>query len=219
MSNDRLDDNVEIERERVIALYVLAFDRGDLDALAQILNRAADDPELDRRIAGINGALHADAGLPSMEEQAQVVRRLLLRHFPEETTAPVVQPLTVGDVASRLQADYAASTALSEHDRKVNQQLVASPVAVPLPVHGPSVARLAAQLRLSASDEYWEAFRRTAVLLSIARQRGEIELAAARRQQHGRSSSASRRRQPPGASASDDQHTGGQGRSQEEPTQ
>jgi hypothetical protein len=205
MSDDRLNDSLEIERERTIALYVLAFDRGDFDALAQILDLAAKDPVLDRRIAGINSALHADAGLPPMEEQAQVVRRLLLRHFPEESAAPVVQPLTVGDVASRLQADYPASGALSEHDRKVNQQLVTSPMAVPLPVHGPSVARLAAQLQLSASDEYWEAFRRTAVLLSIARQRGEIELAAARRQQRPRSSQPSRRRQPPDASASSDQ--------------
>lgn len=192
MTIDRSNDRVDIEREKAIAQYILAFDRGDLDALAQILDRAAEDPELDRQIASINGVLHAEAGLPKPEDQAQVVRGLLLRYFPDESAAPVVKPLTVSEVAFRLQADYTSSRAISEHDREVNRQLLASSISVSLPVNVMSVARLAAQLQLSASEAYWDAFRRTAVLLSMARQRGEIELAAARRQRTTKSSTRSR---------------------------
>lgn len=218
MSNDRFNDRGEMERDEAIAQYILAFDHGDLDALAQILDRAIDDPELDRQIAGINAVLHAEAGLPRPEEQAQVVRRLLLRHFPDETAEPVVRPLTVGEVALRLQADYATSGAISEHDRKVNQQLVSSSVSVPLPAHGANIARLAAQLQLSASEAYWEAFRRTAALLSVARERTEIELAAARRQQRTRSSPPSRRKQSQVSGAPKNMDDT-EGHPREEPTQ
>jgi hypothetical protein len=181
-----------MEREKAIAQYILAFDRGDLDELAEILDRAAEDPELDRQIAGINGVLHAEAGLPNLEDQAQAVRGLLLRYFPDESSAPAVEPLTVSEVATRLQADYATSRAVSEHDRELNHQLLASLTLVPSPVNDASIARLVAQLDVSASEAYWEAFRRTAVLLSIVRQRGEIELAAARSQRHVRSSKRAR---------------------------
>src|SRR5215472_6015672 len=105
MTTDRSNDRVDMEREKAIAQYILAFDRGYLDELAEILDRAAEDPELDRQIAGINGVLHAEAGLPKQEDQAQVVRGLLLRYFPDESSAPAVEPLTVSEVATRLQAD------------------------------------------------------------------------------------------------------------------
>lgn len=182
------------KREAAVHRYVQAFDDGDLDALAAVLAEAEVDAELDRHIASVNAALHAEAGLQSVEEQAQIVRRLLLQHlpsaFPQPEPAP--RPLVVGDVAARLQADRAALRAVVVEDHEANRRLLGNDIPLPLPLTEEALARLATRLGVTAGPRYWEAFRRTAIVLAMARQRGQAEMAAARRQSPPRRSRAVR---------------------------
>lgn len=173
----------EYQRELALLRYVQAFDAGDLDALAAILSEAMNDPELDRQIININAALHAEAGLQPTGEQAQLVRKLLLQHVPSGFHADeeMEQPLTVGSVAARLQADETQGRPLTPSDRQANQLLLTSQEPVPSPINSGLIAKLATRLQVSASDRYWELFRRAAVMLAIARKQGQVQIAAARR--------------------------------------
>jgi hypothetical protein len=171
-------------RELALHRYLAALERGDLDALADALTPAETDAELDRRIAGLNAALHAEAGLQPVAEQAQTVRRLLLRHLPSgvERPEPAATPLTVGDVAARLQAEQAAAGLAPVTDLEVNRRLLTDASPVPQPLTEAALAVLIEQTGAGGSARYWELFRRAAIRLAVTRQRGRAELAAARRQ-------------------------------------
>ena len=196
--------NTERQRELAIYRYVLAFDTGNLDELALVLAEAEQDPELDRAIMSINATLHEEAGLQPIQEQAQLVRKLLLQHLPSGfTDSGVDQPsLTVGDVAARLQSDETSGRQLALPDRLVNQRLLGSKEPLPIPINAGKVSELAARLQINASDRYWELFRRAAVILGITRKQNQIQIAAARLQS-GRLSQnrrASDPKKPKGAS-------------------
>jgi hypothetical protein len=197
MTEERAFSDAEWQRELALQRYIEAFDRGDLDGITDVLAQAETDPELDRRLAGVNAALHADAGLQPVEEQARLVRRLLVQHLPSglprEDEPPA--PLTVGDVAAKLQAERAAGPA-PVTDRDANARLLGNLTPLPERVTTGTIARLAEQLGVAASTRYWEAFRRAATILGMARQHGEAQLAAARRQQAPRRTRPARREQP-----------------------
>jgi hypothetical protein len=184
MNEEATRRDAEPARELALQRYLEAFDRGDLDALAEALAFAERDPELDRRITGVNAALHAEAGLQPAAEQAQTVRRLLLRHLPSglERPAPVEAPLTVGDVAARLQAEEAAAGLALVTDREANRRLLTDATPVPQPLTERALMALVEQAGVGGSARYWELFRRAAIRLAVTRQRGQTELAAARRQ-------------------------------------
>ncbi|MGI8549443.1 MAG: hypothetical protein ACR2PL_01415 [Dehalococcoidia bacterium] len=120
-------------------------------------------------------------------EPARTVRSLLHKHVPsgfpelDSTTTP----LTVGDVAARLQSDHAAGRPIPSVDRLTNQRLLRNGIAVSRPVTAAVVAQLKELLHVEGSDRYWEVFRQAAVKLGMARQQGQIQLVAARRQQQG----------------------------------
>jgi hypothetical protein len=195
-------------RERLLHHYVQAFDAGDLEAIAAVLAAAETDPELDARIRSVNEALHAEAGLQPLDEQAVTVRRLLYQYLPSGTADrddEVDLPLTVGEVAARIKADEGTAQRLAAADRFANQQLLASELTVPETVTAPAIADLAARLQAAASPRYWETFRRTAVMLQMARGRERVGLMAARRRA-ARRAFGHKSRPKPG--------TGGQGEAQ-----
>ena len=181
----RLRDG-ETARQLALDHYLAAFDQVDLDALAEVLMLAESDPELDRRIAGVNAALHAEAGLQPAAEQAQIVRRLLLRHLPSgvERPEPAATPLTVGDVAARLGAEAATAglAPAADADREVNRRLLTDATPLPQPLTERALSTLIEQTGVGGSARYWELFRRAAIRMAVARERGRAELAAARRQ-------------------------------------
>jgi hypothetical protein len=180
MMHERPNADQERQRELTVYQYVLAFDRGDLDTIEEIVRQAESDPELDRQLASVNAALHAEAGLQPLKEQAQTVRRLLLRHMPT-AMAEEEPPLTVGEVAARVRSDPPTGRTLSLADRLANEQLIGSKVLVPDQATTAMIAKLARDLGLDASARYWELFRRAAVVLGISRQHEQVQLAAARR--------------------------------------
>src|SRR4051794_32179313 len=95
-------------RDQQVERYILALDRGDFDTVAAILAAAEADPELDRLLVEVDGALHAEAHLTTRTKDKKTVRALLWKHLPSANLEAETGPPTVGDVAARLQADHAS---------------------------------------------------------------------------------------------------------------
>lgn len=117
-------------------------------------------------------------------EQARTVRQLLLRHMPRavEPPEPRTDPLTVGDVAARLQSEEAVAGLALITDRETNRALLSNQTPLPLPLTESALRALIDRLAAGGSDRYWEGFRRSAIRMAVATQRGRAELAAARQQ-------------------------------------
>lgn len=181
--NKFMETNDDRQRELALHRYIRAFDQGDLDAIEAVLNESLRDPELERQIAEVNAAIHEETGLQSIKEDAETVRSLLLRHLPtavlgdEDVPAP-----TVGDVAARIQADLVIRRQLLPSDKMANQRLLGVTVSVPAGATTSSIARLAHELDVPASDRYWEIFRREAVMAAMAQEEAQVEILAARKQ-------------------------------------
>lgn len=177
------------ERESSIAWaetalrYLDALDAGDAGALAALWEQAAENPQLEQVLGELTDGLAAEDDLsPSWEADAERVRGLLRQHlpsaFPTEAAPP---PLTVGDVAARLQSDSALGTRLTDADRAANSRLLADATPIPEELGLPHFEKWQTTLGISAGVSYWRAFRQAAVLLAMGRCQQAGELAAARR--------------------------------------
>ncbi len=176
-----MDD--ESWRDLALHRYIQAVDTGDLEALAEILEEAVFDSKLDRQIAAVNAAMHDEAGLGGLEHDAQTVRVLLLRHMPTAALPAEQQPVpTVGDVAARIQGDQVLRQQLPAADHLVNRGLITSSAPVPIPATTTTIAQLAQELNVVASETYWEIFRRESVTAAMVHGVAGLQLAAARTQ-------------------------------------
>lgn len=170
-------------RELLLDRYVLAIDSGDLEGLAAALEAAyetsREDPEIERLIAEIDRAYREEAELTPMEVDARLVREILRRCVPSafETHEQLQKPLTVGDVASRLQAQGRVRPS----DEEINRSLLGNTTLLPNPVTGPVVKKLAAYLGAGGSDLYWRSFRDEAITMGISRSHDQAQLAARER--------------------------------------
>jgi hypothetical protein len=175
-------------RDQQVERYILALDRGDFEAVAEILAAAESDPELDRLLVDVDGALHAEAHLTTRAEDAQKVRTLLWKHLPSANLEAESGPITVGDVASRLQDQHAMGKQLLRGaDVIANERLHGNRTPLTEKLNARYIKQLADSLDIEASPMYWESFRRAAVVLAMARDAGAVQLAAAR-QRRGRTS-------------------------------
>lgn len=68
-------------REKAIHLYVQALDEGDMEVVAQILDAACDDPELELIITEINSAYQEEEQLTPIATDAEIIRNLLHKHL------------------------------------------------------------------------------------------------------------------------------------------
>ncbi len=163
--------------------YLDALDAGDINTLAALWEQAAANPELEQVLGELTDGLAAEEGAwPSWEADAARVRDLLREHLPSGFSAPEEPPpLTVRDVAARLQSDNAVAGRLSVADRTANSRLLADTTPVPEELGLPHFEKWKTTLGVSASPHYWRAFRQTAVLLAMGRCQQAGELAAARR--------------------------------------
>jgi hypothetical protein len=162
--------------------YLDALDAGDVDTLARLWEQATVDPELEKVLGELTDGLAAEEGpTPSWEADAAQVRALLRQHLPAAfAAAEAPAPLTVGDVAARLQADSALGARLSAADRAANSRLLGDPTPVPEELGLPQFEKWQATLGVRAGPHYWRAFRQAAVLLAMGRCQQAGELAAAR---------------------------------------
>lgn len=163
--------------------YLDALDTGDVVALAELWEKAADNPVLAMTLGELTDGLAIEEGVtPSWETDAARVRSLLQQHllsgFSEKIT-PL--PLTVRDVAARLLTDSTLVARWTEADRAANSRLLADPTPLPDELGLPHFEEWQSTLGVHASARYWRAFRQAAVLLAMGRCQQAVELAAARR--------------------------------------
>lgn len=163
--------------------YLDALDAGDVARLAELWEQAAADPQLEQVLSELTDGLAIEEECdPVWEADAEKVRLLLREHlpsaFPSEAEPP---PLTVGDVAARLQVDSVLGKRLSAADKAANSRLRMDATPVPEELGLPHFEKWKTTLGVTASSHYWRAFRQAAVLLAMGRCHRAGELAAARR--------------------------------------
>lgn len=183
MQRDKENERMRA-RERLLDRYVLAIDDGDLEEVAATLNAAyeasRDDPEIDRLITEINRAYREEEGLTPLAADAHLVRELLRRCVPSafDTHDHLKRPLTVGDIASRLQAQGRVRLG----DDETNHALLGSIISLPKPLTAPAIKKLAGELGAGGSEFYWRTFRDEAITMGISRSHDQAKLAARERQ-------------------------------------
>jgi hypothetical protein len=155
-----------------------ALDAGHLDAVGALWEQAAADPDLERALGELTDGLATEEGPErTWEADAERVRALLRRAMPSAFPAEAEPgPLTVGDVAARVQADAALGWRLSAADREANARLLGDRTPLPDDLGLPRFDRWGVE----AGPHYWRAFRQAAVLLAMGRCQRAGELAAAR---------------------------------------
>jgi hypothetical protein len=133
---------------------------------------------LDRIITAIDVAYQAEEKLRPIAQEAQLVTELLGQHLPGavEAKEPDDSPLTVGQVAARLQADRQ----VPEADQEANRHLLGSSVSIPNWLNAKVIAKLAEELGVTASQRFWRVFKDTAIMLSMDRSHSQAQLLAAR---------------------------------------
>lgn len=170
-------------RELLLDRYVLAVDSGEPEGVAAALEAAyeasREDPEVERLIAEVNLAYREEAGATPLEADSHLVREILRRCVPSafETHDHLQRPLTVGDVAGRLQA----LGRVRPGDEEVNRALLGNSTPLPKPITAPAVKKLADDLRAGGSVLYWRSFRDEAITMGISRSHDQAQLAARER--------------------------------------
>jgi hypothetical protein len=163
--------------------YLDALDSCDVDALAEMWEQAAGNPQLEQVLGELTDGIALEEGLDAAwETDAERVRGLLREHLPSAFAAEAdPPPLTVGDVAARLKTDSVLGARLNEADRTANNRLLTNTTLIPEELGLPHFEQWRTTLGIHASTPYWRAFRQAAVLLAMGRCQQAGELAAARR--------------------------------------
>jgi hypothetical protein len=163
--------------------YLDALDAADVDALAALWEQATTNPELERVLGeSTDGLADEDGPSPAWQADAARVRMLLRQHLPSAfANLTDLPPLTVRDVAARLQSDSILRARLSTGDQMANSRLLADATPIPEELGLPQFEKWQTTLGVSASPHYWRSFRQAAVLLAMGRCQQAGELAAARR--------------------------------------
>jgi hypothetical protein len=175
MGNDACQRD-EMAAKRLLIRYLTALDHGDIDAVEAVVAAASEDSELDRLIAEANLALHDEAGLSPLAEDAHRVRTLLRQTIPSafiEEDESI--PITVGTVAARLRQD----PRLSPADRELSRRLVTDDRPVPPAIDRHTLGRLAAAIG-DGSDSFWRRFRDAAIMAWLGHGHHRTQLAATR---------------------------------------
>jgi hypothetical protein len=179
-------------REKTIHLYVQALDQGDMEVVAQILDTACDDPELERIITEINSAYQEEEQLTPIATDAEIIRNLLHKHLHsafeiiQEEEKPLIfedideeeKPVTVGDVVKRLHD----INRVPSIDKDIISKLIDSSIPLPVKLSIQGVRQLAVELGINPSERFLDMFRDTAITLSMGRSQNRAQLAAAREQ-------------------------------------
>jgi hypothetical protein len=187
MDNHQSARRESLLREKALYRYMDAFERGDFENMSRILQQAERDPELEELIWGVQTAYLIEHEAERQENDIALVLQLLQKHLPSGLAADEgieeIPPLTVSDVAARMQADGAVEGPLNQELHGVVQQLRRSTIALPSNLGLQGIRTLFAGLGVRASKRMQKLFSETALYLSAGRAQGIAQLAATRRQQ------------------------------------
>lgn len=168
--------NSKAQIERSITRYVRALDASNLDEIAEVLQIAEEDAELDRIIGEINWAYAEEIGLSVNSVDSEKVRKLLQENFLSVFSESIeISPITVGEVTAHLIANQLVPPADQENSLKLLH------INIPLPkwLSLPEIRSLSHQLSLNVSERFLKAFRDAAIQMSMGR--GQAQMTAARR--------------------------------------
>jgi len=174
MNNNFLD----LTRQKAVQRYVSAIDKGDLNQIVLIFEQATYDPILNQRLIEINQAIEQEEGLTVLAQDVVFVRKLVQQHFNSnnEIGEFYERPLTIGEVAARMQADRN----IPASDLSVHKNLLGLSIPLPEFLNIQAIRKLASDLQINASEKFWRVFRDTAIMMGIGR--GQAQMLAARKQ-------------------------------------
>lgn len=167
-------------RELLVLDYIDALDTGNLAQGDAIMAQAFEDAELLQLIESVEAELAKEAGiLPQAEKVAQIralIQQYLVSTFEQEQAALAnsLKPLTIGEVAARLEARNKLPPAL----QAINEQLLRNTTPLPNELSLSAIKALAQQIGAATSDFYWRQFKEAAIALGVARSHDQMQLAA-----------------------------------------
>ena len=183
------------DRERLIIQYCAALERGDFEITQTILERAAEDAELEKMIFEIEAELLEDDGQAAIEEMLldlgkARIRELAERHLPsgvfeaDEETA--LSAPTVRSIFARMQEDRTLKAWVRREAAEAQSQMKIGDAQLPSNLSIPGIEKLFRAIGIKLSEPAKKFFWQTAVLLQMAREDNEIQLAATRKQRESR---------------------------------
>jgi hypothetical protein len=160
--------------------YLAAIETEDFDTIGALWEQAADDPDLDAMLHGLNAELASEQEREEQHAIASAVTEQIERHMPSaEIIRPITGPLTVAEVAEYIRRHPPAG--LTTDDLRLNDLLRRTTEAVPAELGLSQVLRWGARFG-SAPEAYWRAFREVALDLWMQRTSAEHYQLAARPQ-------------------------------------
>lgn len=155
--------------DRLAFQYLQAIETEDFDTIEALWEQAADDPDLDEMLHGLNAELTAEQEA-AQAAVASVVRDAIEQTMPSaELDRPASGPPTVAEVAEHIRRHPPAGLTLD--DLRINDALrkVIEPVPEQLGISqvlhwGEKFAKFG-----PAPDAYWRAFREAALDLCMRR--------------------------------------------------
>jgi hypothetical protein len=160
--------------------YLAAVETEDFDTIGALWEQAADDPDLDAMLHGLNAELVAEQEREELHAIALAVTDQIERHMPSaEVIRPITGPLTVAEVAEYIRRHPPAG--LTTDDLQLNDVLRSRIEAVPAELGLSQVIRWGTRLGF-APEAYWRAFREVALDLWMQRTSAEHYQLAARPQ-------------------------------------
>ena len=172
--------NRRLQLDLTAARYLDALEQDDFTTMANILQAAIADPELDAVLREVHTGLVEEQTREAAASSSAALMTAVETHLPSaEIVHPEVQPVTVADVAEELFRHTPDRLPAEAH--VLNERLRATPEPLPDEL-GLSGLTSWAEARFGvAPAQYWAAFRHAAVKLELRRAaEAEYHLAARR---------------------------------------
>jgi hypothetical protein len=160
--------------------YLAAVETEDFDTAGALWEQAADDPDLNTMLHGLNAELVAEQERREQAAVTAAVVEQIERHMPSaEVIRPVTGPLTIAEVADYIRRHPPAG--LTADELRLNDVLRRATEAVPEELGISQVIRWGTRFGI-APEAYWRAFREVALDLWMQRSSAEHYQMAARPQ-------------------------------------
>jgi hypothetical protein len=160
--------------------YLAAIDAEDFDTIGTLWEQAADDPDLEEMLHGLNAEIVAEQDAAEQDALAGAVVEQIEKHMPSaEVIRPATGPLTVAEVAEHIRRR--PPPGLTTDDLRLNDVLRKTNEAVPEELGLSQVLRWGTRFG-AAPEAYWRAFREVALDLWMQRTSAEQYQLAARPQ-------------------------------------
>jgi hypothetical protein len=178
----------QLRLDRIALRYLTAIDASDFDAIEALWTQAADDPDLDAMLYGLNAELASEQESQERESVTSAVLEAIEHHLPSaEIMRPEAGQLLVSEVAEHIRRH--PPRGLTIDDLKLNDALRRTSEPVPTELGISQVIRWGTRFG-TAPQEYWRAFREAALDLWMQRTSAETYRMAARPQRPKRKGEA-----------------------------